>query len=111
MRTSAALTLFVLSGVAAAEPGPTLLQWPEWQAPRIVAVNKQPAFATHFPFASPAAALQNAPETQDNYLSLNGQWRFKWAAKPAEAPVNFWSDERASRNWRTIPVPADWIRE
>ena len=124
MRASAVLTLFVLSGTAtyvsragqlptapAAEGGGTLLQWPEWQDPNIVEVNKQRPFATHFPFASRAAALQNAPETQDNYLLLNGQWRFKWVAKPADAPTDFWKDERASRHWRTIPVPADWVRE
>jgi|SRR5579872_5076367 len=92
-------------------PADTLLQWPEWQDPRIVEVNKQKPFATHFPYMSRAQALRNTPERAPNYRSLNGAWRFKWAARPADAPVGFWSGDYDSSLWQTIPVPADWIRQ
>lgn len=84
---------------------------PEWQDPGVVERNKERPFATHFPFATAAEAMRNAPERASNYLSLNGAWRFKWAPKPADAPADFWKRDFDASGWRTIPVPADWVRQ
>lgn len=83
---------------------------PEWQDPAVVERNKERPFATHFPFASAADAIRNQPQRATNFLSLNGEWRFKWAPKPADAPSQFWKRDFDVSAWPTIPVPADWVR-
>src|SRR6185437_4682638 len=112
--TRAALIVMALgAGVSSsrASDDTTLLQWPQWQDPRIVEVNKQPPFATHFSYASVAQAQQNIPEKAANFESLDGQWLFKWAARPADAPRNFWREDFDARDWKQIPVPSDWVRQ
>lgn len=83
---------------------------PEWKDPRIVERNKERPFATHFPFSTAQEAIHNARERASNYVSLNGAWRFNWAPKPAAAPLDFWKRDFDASGWRTIPVPADWVR-
>ena len=107
-----ALTVVVLgAGASRASDDTALPQWPEWQDPRIVEVNKQPPFATHFSFPSVAEARQNVPEKAANFESLDGQWLFKWAARPADAPRNFWRPDFDASDWKQIPVPSDWVRQ
>lgn len=98
------LLLFIAGGAAAGSPGE------EWRDPRIVERNKERPFATHFPFASVAEALQNEPRRAANYLSLNGEWRFHWAPRPADAPRDFWKPGFDWSRWNAIPVPANWVR-
>lgn len=95
------------SGSAAGAPSALA----EWQDPGIVERNKEKPFATHFPFASVAEAIDNTPQRAGNYVSLNGAWRFQWAPKPTDAPADFWKRDFDSSQWKTIPVPADWVRE
>lgn len=100
----AALAVLSICTAAIAEPPR------EWQDPAVVERNKERPFATHFPFSSAAEAMRGAPTRAGNYASLNGAWRFKWAPRPADAPVDFWKRDFDASAWPTIPVPADWVR-
>lgn len=102
-RIPVALVLLLIGAVAAAAT-------PEWQDPAVVERNKEKPFATHFPFASAAEAVRNEPQRSANYRSLNDAWRFMWAAKPADAPADFWKRDFDASAWTTIPVPANWVR-
>ena len=63
---------------------------PEWENPEIFAINKEAPHATIVPFQSKDAALTADAQKSDRYLSLNGEWKFKFLDKPADAPKDFW---------------------
>jgi beta-galactosidase len=81
---------------------------PDWENPAVVARNKLPAAATHFPFESRAAALVGDMRRSTNYLSLDGAWHFAFSASADNVPQGFEQPGYDVSRWRTIPVPADW---
>ena len=40
--------------------------------------------------------------------SLNGNWRFHWARRPADTPRDFFRPDYDVSGWATIPVPSNW---
>ncbi|WP_241557417.1 glycoside hydrolase family 2 TIM barrel-domain containing protein [Croceibacterium ferulae] len=81
---------------------------PDWENPAIFGINKLPARATGFPFENRAWALEGEQDRSARFLSLDGTWRFAWAAGVDEAPEGFHSPDYDVSQWATIPVPADW---
>lgn len=79
--------------------------------PAIIEINKLPARATFFPFTNTEEAIQNNPETANNYQSLNGIWKFKWSKSPKTKPENFYKNNFNVSNWENIKVPANWELE
>ena len=61
-----------------------------WQDQNVIQINRLPARAAFFPFASTPG---------DRQLSLNGQWKFRWAPRP---------EKLQDAAWTTIRVPANW---
>ncbi|MBD1420510.1 DUF4981 domain-containing protein [Sphingobacterium chuzhouense] len=77
-----------------------------WEDPTITAINREPARATAYSYASIAEALENNRETNKRLLFLNGEWNFKFAIKPADAPKDFHLTEVSG--WDKISVPSNW---
>ena len=69
---------------------------PEWEDETIFQVNREPARAALMPTAEGAV------------FSLNGKWKFHFAMKPAERPVDFWKTTFDVSGWDTIDVPLSW---
>ena len=44
----------------------------------------------------------------DDHLSLNGQWRFFYADKPEEIPLDFFQPSFKDGKWDKIEVPSNW---
>ncbi|MCG9697928.1 glycoside hydrolase family 2 TIM barrel-domain containing protein [Shewanella sp. Isolate11] len=78
---------------------------PEWQDLSVFRVNTLPAKASFIPYANETQLSTDQPTQSPYYQLLNGQWLFKLFANPQSVPAEFW---RHSREWTTIPVPADW---
>ena len=76
---------------------------PELEQPEIVGINNLPAHCTYFPFRNKSLALADTPAQSDYYLSLNGEWQFKWAKNPAARPLNFQDDTYDKTN--ALPGP------
>lgn len=83
---------------------------PVWENPQVISINREPPYATHFPYPSRELALANDPWAAPNHLSLNGEWRFHWAEKPAERAQGFWHEQFDSGDWGLVPVPSNWFR-
>ncbi|MGV3539106.1 MAG: glycoside hydrolase family 2 TIM barrel-domain containing protein [Rufibacter sp.] len=98
------LPLLLLLGFAL----PTVAQQPMWLNERISEENRLPMRASYFVFETEALARQNNWQKSENYLSLNGDWKFKWAERPSELPDNFQSSAFNDRGWNSIKVPATW---
>ncbi|MFV0291411.1 MAG: glycoside hydrolase family 2 TIM barrel-domain containing protein [Mangrovibacterium sp.] len=77
-----------------------------WLDPRITEVNRDKARATAYSYASVEAALENKREESGRYVSLNGDWNFKFASKPADASKDFYKSK--VENWDKLVVPGNW---
>ncbi|MFV0366414.1 MAG: glycoside hydrolase family 2 TIM barrel-domain containing protein [Mangrovibacterium sp.] len=77
-----------------------------WVDPRITEVNRDKSRATAYSYASVDAALKNEREQSGRFVSLNGEWDFKFAIKPADAPKDFYQSKVSE--WDKIPVPSNW---
>lgn len=84
------------------------VQHVEWENPEIFAENKLPTRATFYAYESIALAEKQQRENSENFVSLNGDWRFNWVKKPADRPENFWQNDFDSSHWQTIQVPSNW---
>ena len=81
---------------------------PNWQNPAVFNVNQEPPAATAIPYASTGQLLVGRREESPYYRSLNGEWYFQWASRPAERPSGFYKPDYSLTGWSLIPVPANW---
>ncbi len=87
----------------------------EWENETIFAINKEPGRATFIPYPS-LESLMADPHfdrpweipSSPLYLSLNGDWKFKWVKQPSERPMGFYKQNYNVSAWDDIPVPSNW---
>ncbi len=77
-----------------------------WENPMITSINRNPARATAYSYATVSEALQNDRTRNKRMLFLNGDWDFKFVYKPADAPKDFHLQEVTG--WDKIQVPSNW---
>ncbi len=99
----ACLGLLALSA-AAPDAGPE-----DWENPGLLHAGTEAPRATFVPFPDAAAALRLEPKGSPRYVSLNGRWRFRWSARPADRPLDFWKPSADVGGWDETPVPSDWM--
>jgi beta-galactosidase len=76
----------------------------EWENQQILGINKEPS---HAPLM-PALYLHKNIEKLENYLLLNGKWKFHLAHTIDDIPEDFYSPSYNADNWDEIPVPGSW---
>jgi len=79
-----------------------------WENPNVNYVNKLSAHATFYNFEDAKQSEAGERTLSKYYKSLNGNWKFKWVEKPADALDNFQNKGFSSSNWDTIDVPSNW---
>ncbi len=67
--------------------------------------NKLAPRSTYFGFESDV--IGNKEESK-RFKNLNGEWEFNWVKDPKQRPIKFHNIDFDSRDWTTIPVPANW---
>lgn len=80
----------------------------EWDDLRVIQVNVEEPHADMLPFPSRESALTFDRENTPWIQLLNGDWKFNWAANPADRPVEFYQPGFDDSTWKTIPVPSNW---
>ncbi|MBO2031674.1 DUF4981 domain-containing protein [Siccationidurans ginsengisoli] len=88
---------------------PAIYTGPEgdaWQIPQITELNREPARATAYSFPTEKDALAGDRSKTPRLLSLNGNWDFQFALKPADAPKDFYKSR--VQGWKQLAVPANW---
>ncbi len=83
----------------------------DWENPEVFARNREPAHCTLMPYPDAGSAKEGTREASPFHLSLNGKWRFHWAEKPAERPLDFYKPGYDVSGWDEIPVPSNWQLE
>lgn len=76
-----------------------------WENPMITSMNREPARATAYSYATVADALEGKRE-KSRIKILNGDWDFKFAKNFQEAPQDFYKNE--VKGWDKIEVPSNW---
>jgi beta-galactosidase/evolved beta-galactosidase subunit alpha len=80
----------------------------DWENPLLVQRNRLEARASYFPYRDSGNAFEGKPGREDGFIPLNGQWDFRFAPTPAEAPADFHAERYDSVSWDKIPVPSCW---
>jgi len=111
----AAQSLVGQSSVTLSGKGRAMQQEPEverkgvpWLDETIVEENRLPMHASYFVYESKALADQADWKKSRNYLSLNGDWKFKWVEAPKDLPANFEALTHDDSQWPMFPIPANW---
>ncbi|MGO2333146.1 MAG: glycoside hydrolase family 2 TIM barrel-domain containing protein [Pseudoalteromonas nigrifaciens] len=81
---------------------------PELEDPNVVGINKLPGRASFFAFESEELARANKIQQSQNFLSLNGLWKFNWVRDPSDRVKNFYEVDFNDSSWADFPVPANW---
>src|ERR1700754_1777196 len=84
---------------------PTVYNTEPWEDPLVSGVNRDPSRTTAYSFNTIKDALKGDRNTA-RMISLNGEWDFFFASKPADAPIDFY--ERRVSGWKKIDVPSNW---
>ena len=79
-----------------------------WQNPLVNGVNRLSARATLSSHPDLASALHSQPDDTPWRQSLDGAWRFRWAARPSEAIDGFQEPSFDVADWKEIRVPGNW---
>jgi beta-galactosidase len=104
MRLSSLLLIAIPVVLAAADaPLP-----PEIENEQALGINKQPYHATLMPYANRTEALAAKRHASTLSRTLNGSWRFHWAPRPEQRPVDFYKTDYDVSAWKDIPVPSNW---
>ncbi len=81
---------------------------PDWENPLVFQINREAHRATFLPYAEEKSAVANSYQESPYYLTLNGNWKFNWVAKPEDRPVDFYKESFDANNWKEIKVPSNW---
>jgi beta-galactosidase len=80
----------------------------DWENPLVVSRNTEPPHATLIPYSSLEKAVAGDRFASEYLYLLNGKWKFHWAAKPADRPLDFYGPEYSDSSWKDIDVPGNW---
>jgi beta-galactosidase len=91
---------------AAVPVAPSIFNREPYEDPYASGINRDQSRATAYSFATVVDALTNDRTKSGRYISLNGDWDFSFALKPAEAPKDFYKSKVSG--WKKIAVPSSW---
>lgn len=80
----------------------------EWYNPTKNEVNRAPMHAHYFAYESRELAQKGIPKESDNFLSMNGKWKFYWVKDADQRPLNFYKTDFEDAGWNFMTVPAVW---
>ena len=80
----------------------------DWENQAVSQINREEPRAYFIPFATVEQAQKNDIWESPFIQSLNGTWQFHLSHTPYVRPFYFFKDDYDTRDWQTIPVPANW---
>ncbi len=80
----------------------------DWENPEMFSQNREYPHATMISFENEESALEGIKSASPNYLSLDGNWKFRLTKSPDQRPVWFFKDDYDTRDWDNIEVPSNW---
>lgn len=83
---------------------------PHWNNIDVIRENAEAPRAHFIAYPGASAALAAELTSNERYRSLNGDWKFNYAASPADRPADFFEPGYDVSAWPEIPVPSNWER-
>lgn len=83
-------------------------QGDQWRDPAVNQVNRAPMHANYFAYSNNSGAVVGDKELSENFLSMNGKWRFNFVADSDQRPMDFFHPDFSDRAWALLDVPAVW---
>ena len=80
----------------------------DWENQAVSQINREEPRAYFIPYATIEQAQKNNIWESPYIKSLNGVWQFHLSHTPYIRPFYFYKDNYDTRDWQTIPVPANW---
>ena len=106
---SSTMKKLLVVGLLGAALTPSYAQtFKEWQDPEINAVNRAPMHTNFFAYENADAAGKAVKEESQNFMSLNGTWKFFWVKDADARPTDFWKTGFNDKGWDNLQVPAVW---
>ncbi len=81
---------------------------PHWENPDTNQINRLPMRSAYFPFETKDLAKAGKLAASSRFISLNGDWKFKWVEKYVDRPTDFFKTDFNDSKWVNFKVPADW---
>lgn len=97
----------LISILAVCSMSATAQTYKEWQDPNINQVNRAPMHATFFAYESVEASKLDK-QLSDNYVDLNGTWKFNWQKDAVNYVSDFFKPTYNDEAWGVMPVPGMW---
>lgn len=113
MKTKLFLMSVLAAGALSAQ-AQKAAQVPVWCDPAVNEVNRKMDVANYFAYESeelakkPQSPKDNPKALSSRYLSLEGDWKFKWVENANERPANFYTVNYDDSSWGTMKVPGMW---
>ena len=98
----------LMTGLLAAFALAAAAQSNEWQDPEVNAVNRAPMRAHFFAYENADMAARAEKELSENFMTLNGTWKFFWVKDADARPTDFWRVGYNDKGWDDMPVPGVW---
>lgn len=80
----------------------------EWQDPQVNEINRAPMHSSFFAYENLESASASVKEKSENYMTLNGTWKFFWVANADQRPTDFFRVGYNDKGWDDMQVPAVW---
>jgi beta-galactosidase len=81
---------------------------PEWDDPSVIRVNALKSHATLTVYPNAELAKGGDPSASPWFLSLDGDWKFRWSPGPEQRPRGFERPDFDDSGWSPIRVPSNW---
>jgi beta-galactosidase len=79
-----------------------------WKNERIQQISRESMHCSYFVFENTENALKGNWQNSSNYISLNGNLKFKWVENLLKAPVGFHENNYDDSGWEDFRIPATW---
>lgn len=80
----------------------------EWQDPEVNAINRAPMHTSFFAYENLETANKGVKEESDNFMTLNGKWKFLWVENADKRPDDFFRVGYDDNGWDDFRIPAVW---
>lgn len=83
---------------------------PHWDNPAVIQINTETPRVTFMPFPDRDSALAQIDSLKESprYMTLSGDWAFKWSPSPSDRPEDFYRTGFTDAGWDRIRVPGNW---
>ena len=80
----------------------------EWLDPNVNQVNRAPMHTNYFAYKNAESALKGCKASSENFMTLNGDWKFFWVKDADQRPTDFFRADYNDKGWADMPVPGLW---